>query len=196
MKTYKKTTTTTEKRLVINNDNGASSPRDWTNLGYFITVDRNYSSPDENETMETIIRDTGDESENIEEHMKGIIDGIEFETGDKVIAIYPITKYEHSGISYSLGTAHGFDNSNNGFYIITENSLKEVGAKKENFESIIEDEINYYNKWLNGEVYNFTLLNNKGEIKDSGYGFYSMNEIKKSLPEEWQNEDMSEYLEE
>jgi len=195
MKTYEKTETTTEPLLKIRYDSDAESPREWSNLGYFITVDRNYSSPDENETMETIIRDTGDESENIEEHMKGIIDGIEFETGNKVIAIYPICKYEHSGVSYSLGTAHGFDNSNNGFYIITDKSQSDMGTAKKDFEKCINQELEVYNKWANGEAFAFTLFNKEGEIEDSCCGFFELDEIKAYLPKEWKDEDMSEYLE-
>lgn len=42
MKTYIKTTITQEKRLNIIQDNDIESPRNDTNLGYFITQDRDY----------------------------------------------------------------------------------------------------------------------------------------------------------
>ena len=194
MKTYEKTETTTEPLLKIRYDSDAESPRRWSNLGYFITVDSNYHSPDENATMEDIVKDTGNEADNQEHHMKLIKEEIE-DTGEKVLAIYPITKYEHSGVSYSLGTAHGFDNSNNGFYIITEKSQADIGTKKKDFEKCINGELDVYNKWANGEAFAFTLFNKDGEMEDSCCGFFELDEIKAYLPKEWKDEDMSEYLE-
>jgi len=194
MKTYEKTTTTTEPLLKIRYDSDAESPREWSNLGYFITVDSNYHSPDENEEFKRIIEETGNEADSQEHHMKLIKEEIEG-TCEKVLAIYPITKYEHSSVSYSLGTKHGFDNSNNGFYIITKESRKETGIAKKDFEKAIEQELEDYNKWVNGETYCFTLYNKEGKIEDACGGFYSLDHIKESLPKEWQDEDMSEYLE-
>lgn len=98
------------------------------------------------------------------------------------------------GVVYSLGEKHGFDYSNNGFYIITEDSVKELGTPKESFEIVIKDELDTYNKYVNGEVYCFTLYNDKGEIEDSCCGFYSIDEIKEHLPSEWEDEDLTKYL--
>lgn len=136
VKTYTKTRITDEPRLVIRHDTDGMSPREDSNLGYFITNDRNYHSPDRNERLERIVATTGDEADNRDHHMELITKAIETETDEKVLAIYPIVKYEHGGVSYRRGTAHGFDYSNNGFYIITDKTQSEVGTPAERLEHL------------------------------------------------------------
>lgn len=194
MKTYKKTIVTTELCLVIRQDNDCDSPRQDINLGYFITRDRSYKSPDENWLLEKIVAETGDVANDQKHHIKLITEQIEAETNEKVLAIYPVTKYEHSGIVYSLGNYKGFDYSTNGFYIITDKTQDEVGTKKENWEEVIKAEIDAYNKWLNGEVYRFTLYDNDGDVIESCAGFYNIEDIKNCLPEEWKSEDLNNYI--
>jgi len=195
MKTYIKTTTTTiEPRLKIEYDTDSESPREWTNLGYFITQDRNYYSPDKNEELQRWIKSTGEEATSQAEHIDCIKDWFKMNTTEKVLAIYPVNKYEHSGVVYSLGSAFGFDYSNNGFYIITDKTQKEVGTKKKDWERVIKDELATYNKYANGEVYRFELYAKNGELKDSCGGFYEVEDIKECLPKEWKNVDLTEYV--
>ena len=194
MKTYTKTTTTEEPQLVISYYENTESPREWSNLGYFITKDSNYNSPDKNEVLKRIVANTGDIAKDQEEHIKLIKKEVEEQTDEKVIAIYPVVKYEHSGVSYSLGTNHGFDCSNNGFYIVTDKTAKEVGTAKKDFKRIIEGEIETYNQYANGNVYCFTLYDEDGELEDSCSGFYSIEAIREHLPKSWKNEDLNEYL--
>jgi len=192
MKTYKKTVE--EPLLEIKYDEGGESPREWSNLGYFITVDSDYISPDKNDELQRIIKETGEEANSQEEHIEMITERYQEETGYHIEAIYPITKYEHSGVSYSLGAKHGFDYSNNGFYIVTTESQKEVGTKEKDFEKVIKEELEVYNKWCNGEIYRFVLYDSKGEWIDSCGGFFDIEDIREHLPEEWKDEDLSEYL--
>ena len=191
MKTFNKTIQ--KPQLIISHDKFADSPRRDTNLGYFITVDRNYNSPDADETLQNIVKNTGDHATSVEDHMKLIKRDYKEVSNDKIIAIYPVVKYEHSGISYSLGTKHGFDCSNNGFYIVTEDTQKEVGVLKKDFEKSIIQELNDYNKWVNGETYRYVLFDQNGEETDSCSGFYDIEDIKEHLPEKWRNEDLSDY---
>lgn len=95
---------------------------------------------------------------------------------------------------YRLGTAHGFDYSNNGFYIVTKKSAKRIGTKKKDFERVIKAEIDTYNKYINGEIYCWTLYNEQGEVEDSGGDYYDLEDIKAELPKEWKNEDLSKYV--
>ena len=195
MKTYTKTAITTEPKLVIEHDEYSTSPREWSNLGYFITVDRNYNSPDEQgKHRQDIIKETGERATSQDEHIKLIKESWKMTTDEKVIAIYPVVKYEHSAVVYRLGTAHGFDYSNNGFYIITDKTVKEVGVKKKDYEKVIEDELEVYTKWCNGECYQFCLYNEQGEVDDTCGGFYDIDDIKDHLSDEWKDEDLSDYL--
>jgi len=192
MKTYK---TTTEKPcLEIVFDQYAESPRKHNdNLGYFITCERNYNSPDDNRELESLIKNTGDEGENAEEHIEKIKTEMEANGYGKVLAIYPVYKYEHGGVVYRRGTAHGFDYSNCGFYIVTDKTAEVLGITPKDFEKVIDAELETYNKWANGEVYAWTLYDENGEIVDGGGDYYSLEEIRAELPEEWQNEKLEDY---
>lgn len=194
MKKITQTITKEIPQLEISHCDYTDSPREWSNLGYFITCDRNYNSPDKNERLESIVKMYGEQAESCEEHMDLIKKDINAYGEEKVLAIYPINKYEHSGVSYSLGRASGFDYSNNGFYIITDKSQKETGTPKDKFEAVIKDELNTYNKYANGEVLQFCLYDDKGEVADSCGGFYDIEDIREYLPKEWSKEDLSEYI--
>lgn len=193
MKTFKEIVE--KPLLIINHDKCSESPREWTNLGYFLTSDRNYS-PDgkSNPEIQKIMEETGDEAKNLEDHIELMKKRIEEEIGEKVLAIYPIVKYEHSGVSYSLGYQRGFNYSNNGFYIITDKSQKETGTEEKDFEKVIVSELETYNKYANGEVYRFTLFDENGEIEYFCCGFYDIEDIKGNLPDEWKDENLEQYL--
>ena len=116
------------------------------------------------------------------------------ENGEKVLAIYPIVKYEHGGVVYKIGTIHGFDYSNNGFYIITEKTQEEMGTSKKDFEKVVKQELEVFNKWVNGEVYQYCLFDDDGEVVDSCGGYYDIEDIRAELPKEWEKEDLREYI--
>ena len=191
MKTYTIQTTETRPLLEIRHCDNDLSPREDTNLGYFITCDSNYYSPDKHEELERIVKETGELAISQEEHTKMIKE--EFKE-EKIIAIYPISKYEHSRVSYSLGSSFGFDNSNNGFYIITKETQKEAGVKKKDFKKAINEELKVYNKYANGEVYEFVLYDKNGEHEDSSSGFYDIEDIRDHLPKSWKKEDLNKYM--
>jgi len=196
MKTYKKTTTTTENRLEISQDYEPMNTREDDNLGYFITSDRNYNSPDRNEELERIVKEMGDIAKDQKDHIKLIKEEIEGTSDEKVLKIYPITKYEHSGVAYSLGNLRGFDYSANGFYIITQNSADNIGLEKtpKNWEKVIEGELELYNKYINGDYYQFFLYDKDGEMIDNCSNIAEIEDIRDYLPEEWKDEDLIDYL--
>ena len=194
MKTYTKTVQETKPRLIIRNDSDMESPREWDNLGYFITCDSKHNSPDNNQALQSLVENNGQSATSQAEHIKMIKAGMKAENLGKVLAVYPVTKHEHGSVSYSLGTVHGFDSSNNSFYIVTKESADLIGAEAKDFEKIIKAEIETYNKWINGEVYVFTLYDDKGEVEESCGGFYAIEDIREYLPKEWADEDLSDYI--
>lgn len=192
MLTYK--TSVEKPRLVISYDHNAESPREWTNLGYFFSKQSRYNSPDGNKhPLYNIMIETADEADNQDDHIKRIIKEAK-KQGIKVLAVYPVYCYEHSSIVYRRGTAEGWDYSNNGYYIITNETLKEHGAKKAEWLKTIDQELETYTQWANGEVYEFTLFDKDGNLEDSCSGFYSIDDIKEHLPEEFKDEDLKDYL--
>lgn len=198
MKTYKQTIE--RPCLVIEYDQDPLTPRDFDgNLGYFITVDRDYRSPDNNETIQQIVKDTGDLVSSQQDHIKRIKKEIKSQLDEKVIYIWPVVKYEHTSINYSLGTKHGFDYSNNGFYIVTDKTLEKIYNRentptKKQLEKQIQAEINLYNKYVNGDIYQFALYDENGDFEDSCCGFYDIEDIREYLPEEYKNENLKDYF--
>lgn len=152
------------------------SPRGWGNLGYFITADRNYQSPDQDDTLENIVKEAGSQASSCDEHIKMIREELK-DWDEKILEIYPISKYEHGGISYSLGESHGWDSGVVGFYIITDKTAKEIGVNTKDFEKVINQELRYYNQWVNGEVYNFYCE----EINESCCGFYDLEQCEEEI---------------
>lgn len=195
MKTY--TTTVQKPRLVIGYDEFATNPRseDYTdsNLGGFYVVSRDKMSPDDDEQILSIIEETQYDATTTEEHMEAIKKEMAA-IGQPVAAIFPINTYEHGNIVYSLGTASGFDTSNNGFYIVTEDQAKRSDVLSKDYEKIIEQELDVYTQWANGEVYWFTLYDENGEEEISVSGIYDVEEIKDELGEEWKDENLEDYF--
>jgi hypothetical protein len=188
--------------LEIGYDLMGDNPRNWDNLGWFITCESDYISPDEYPELRDWIKKTGDEASDVKEHIEKIKEFFN-ETDEEVLAIYPITRFEHGVVKYFLGTSNGFDYSNCGFYIITSDTIKAYGlSKKElkgNTEKIIEGELKMYNHYVNGEVYFFKLYDENGEVIESGGDIFGdlddvFEEIKGYLGKEWENEDMNDYF--
>ncbi len=189
------------KLLTIDYCEAPESPREWSNLGYFITCESNYKSPDDREDLKKIIEQSQYSASNCAEHIEEIKK--EFKAiGEEIKAIYPINRYEHGVVIYSLGEKHGFDHSNCGFYIITKKTQKEIGALKKDFKKIIKQELDCYNKYINGETYHFTLdekqapkvckccgIDSGSEYKDLDAcgGFYSIEDIFSEIGEKMDN---------
>lgn len=185
--------TVTIPRLKISYDPDPESPREWSNLGYFIVVSNRYASPDKNSDIERIVRETAEVSTGCSSHMRNIKDALK-DMGERVLYITPVTTYEHGSVVYKRGEMKGWDYSTNGFYIVTDKSAKETGAKLKEFEKIIDQELEAYTTWANGEVYGYTLYDESGEIEDSCYGFYAIEDIREHLPVEFKDEDLMDYI--
>ena len=198
MKTY--TTTVEKPLLVIEYDTNCESPRkEDLNIGYFLTAQSRFESPDGNtHPLYNIMMETQEGAENTNHHMV-LIKERATEEGINILYIYPVHRYEHGNVIYRRGVASGFDVSNCGFYIVTEDTLKEylnsdTNAKEKEIEAWIDIELDIYTQWVNGAVYRFELYNEDGELEDSCGGLYDIIDIKGYLPEEWKDEDMGQYL--
>ena len=194
MLTYTKTTVSQEPRLEIYYDQMADNPRNWANIGLFFTKERDYHSPDKDDhPLYSIMINTADEADNTLEHIE-LMKKEAKEQGINIKYIYPITRYEHSGVVYRIGTQSGYDYSNCGFYIITDESLKEYGEVKGDPSNVVAQELETYTKWANGEVYGFNLYDEDGELQD-GYGdIYDIDDIVSGLPTEFDGEDITQYI--
>lgn len=206
MKTYTKSVE--EARLVIRYDEGSQSPRLDSNIGHFFTKESRSKSPDGTEhELYDIMLVAEMEAESTESHIKAIErlaseafkasepkDGSSHNEDLHIIEIHPVYKYEHGNVSYRRGTAGGFDYSNCGFYIVTAKSISGETHTEESIARAIDAELEVYTKWANGEVYRFTLYDENGVEEDSCGGFYDIEDIRESLPEDWKDEELKDYF--
>lgn len=191
----RQTTITVQKTvplLEIRIDDSAESPRSWDNLGYLITKESRYSSPDNHPEYERIISETWDEASDVENHIELIKARI-----PEAIYIVPVSKYEHSGVSYTRGVSRWWDQWVVGFYIITEKSRDLMGTEPEYFDQCIDGELETYTAWANGNVYGFILRDESWNEIDSCWWLYSLEDIRDHIQwynPDWRNEDLSEYI--
>jgi hypothetical protein len=144
-------------RIVIWHDSDSDSPRNWENLGTFQVYHRRYRSPD------PIVREPPHINKN--------------EIGLKVWG------YDHGGIVYATGDTNPFhcpwDSGFAGIIFCSRAKARvwlgtgRLTKKHEDkVREILEQEVQIYNQWANGEVYGFTVFDPEGEELDSCGGFY------------------------
>ena len=104
------------------------------------------------------------------------------------LAWKPLYLYDHSGITMSTGDPAqgmdygGWDTSLVGVAYITKESLKkthgDVVPTKEELEKIIDQEVETYDQFLTGDVWRYTITNEKtGEEEDECGGFFGIESI-------------------
>ena len=179
--------------LVISHDDCPENPRDWDNLGTFVSFDRNSCGADE----------TSDDPEQyLIEMIEAYEDGFEqrlldkdervslgtlLEIVEKYYVILPVFKYEHGEVAYSTsGFSCRWDSGQVGFTYVTKDNLRrEYGWKRitadrvEKANRVMSGEIETFSQWADGNVYGFQLYyhdveepHNSVEDQDSCWGFY------------------------
>lgn len=206
MKTY--ITNIEKPRLVIQYDEAESPRHDDGKTGFFFTKESRYQSPDgTSHELYRIMLETSEEAKDTAHHMELIKeqahkefkesaprDGNSHNEELHIIEIHPVYRYEHGNVAYKRGTSAGFDYSNCGFYIVTASSISGRTETTESIAKAIDEELETYTSWANGEVYRFTLYDENGEVEDSCGGFYSIEDIREYLPEDWKDEKLEDYI--
>jgi hypothetical protein len=171
-------------KLEVVQDENPESPRDWDNLGKMICFHKRYNLGDKHDF-------------NIKSFNQFIKENKCF--------VMPILMYEHSGISLSLSHEYPFndrwDAGQLGFIYVTyedikkEYKIKSISKKTlEKVKDMFKNEIEVYNKYLNGEVYMFNLSkkikckccqNVEYKLIDGCCGFYDIDDIKCQLDKKY-----------
>jgi hypothetical protein len=155
-------------KLRVVQDSCYDSPRYWDNLGTMICFHKRYDLGDKHNY-------SVDDYNSWEELSKAIIK----EEGKGAI-ILPLYLYDHSGISISTGAfSCRWDSGQVGFIIADRKKvLQEFGGKiltkklKDQVTKILENEVQTYSQYLEGDVYGFIIEDEEGEQLDSCFGFY------------------------
>lgn len=153
--------------LKIGYDEYADSPRNWDNLGKICVSNRCKYTSDESGFNGCDVLEWEDAKED-----KATLER-------KGYVVLPLSVYDHSGVKmYIGGKRDAWDSGQIGWYIVSKDDIrKEYNVKRiskkllAKVESVMESEINTYDAYMNGNVYNFTLYHNDEEIDSCG-GFY------------------------
>lgn len=145
--------------LNIVTDNCPESPRDGINLGTIYYSSSHYTLGDK-----CVSKD----------HINDLMN-------DKNVVYLPVFAYIHSGILLNTsGFSCPWDSGMSGIIAVTKNEIRTQFNVKRITKSILDKvltclkgEVETYSKYLNGEVYGYEILNEKNEVVDSCFGFYS-----------------------
>jgi hypothetical protein len=156
--------------VTIYYDEDAESPRKWDNFGTMICSHKNYILGDEQFNP-----DDYDGWEGLKQHLIK-------ERG--AVIVLPLGLYDHSGITMYVGDSHDrWDGGQVGFIYCTQEAVDQYkGTPEENLknaEACLKQEVETYDHYLTGEVYGFTIINQRtGEEVDSCWDFYDLEQIK------------------
>ena len=161
--------------ITIEEDMNPESPREWDNLGTMICSHRKYTLGDE--------QFDSSEYENwadLEKHLR---------EDRGAVVVLPLGLYDHSGITMYVGSSHDrWDGGQVGFIYATAEELEHEypGDNGLNsMEAYLRNEVKTYDQYLTGDVYGYTITDNKTNKEvDSLWGLYGMNYAKQEANSE------------
>ena len=140
-------------RVTVYQDDDSESLRGWgTNLGTFITWDRDFLSPDDNPF---------DSPEDFVEWWASL-------EADERYVLLNVHRCEHGGVEYRAskpgeGNPFGnglyarWDSGQVGFIFSTPESIEATGCPLDEIENGLRGEVSVYSHWANGEVYGYLI---------------------------------------
>lgn len=155
----------TNKIIRIRYDqDGAESPREWSNGTKFTLHHNRYNLPEELGIKSSQFNGWSEMKSYITKEFKPLM-------------IRQVSMYDHSGLSFNVGSpTDRWDSGIVGFIVITPESWKEVMGDtpftKKKGEDMINNELKTYDAWQRGDVYGFEVINGTNEdVEDSVWGF-------------------------
>lgn len=153
--------------LKIKYDEFTDSPRSWDNLGKICVSNRCRYTDDESGFSGCDVLEWEDAQED-----KATLE-------KKGYVVLPLAVYDHSGVRmYIGGKCDVWDSGQIGWYIASKEDIrKEYSVKRitkkllERAKKLMESEVDTYNAYINGQVFEFTLYHNDEEVDSLG-GFY------------------------
>ena len=167
-------------------EDGFNNPRDWDNFGTMVCFHKRYSLGDRT-NLSSADFNSWDELENyIKKELNAVV-------------VLPLSLYDHSQITMSIGKLQGWDCGQVGFIYVTREQLKKEYNRvrlskklREKIENRLEKEVETYNRYLHGTVFKIILQDvfmGDGhmitEVQDSLGGLYSndLREVRKEIKE-------------
>ncbi len=103
----------------------------------------------------------------------------------KAFVVLPLFLYDHSGLAMSTSSFVGravhaeWDSGQVGYIYIPEDKVQEKTGfeptedNKAHIQELLEDEVRLYNKYLQGDVYSFSIKDSDGDWIAGGHSYYS-----------------------
>lgn len=154
----------------VHNDPYADDPReDEGNVGIFVGPSK---------FKETLIRYNVEQTESLRNDVLALEKAVQERGG----ALLPVSSYSHGGTEYYEGFPEGhfdgsWDCSFEGVMIAEPEKISEFGITREQAEENLRGELDIYNRWANGEVYEAVIYARDGEEDDRIAGIYSSEEL-------------------
>jgi len=155
--------------VTIKYDIDPENPRDWDNLGTMIFSNHSYNLGDEQ--FDTDQFETWAE---LQKYLKKERDAA---------VVLPVSLYNHSGVSLSVGEINNWDSGQVGFIYVTQEDIdREYSntdltnvAKLHYAETCLRQEVETYSQYLEGDIYGYTVTNPiTDEEIDSCWGLYGI----------------------
>jgi len=178
------------RKLVVEYCDFVENPREWDNLGTMVCFHRRYDLGDKHNYNHN-------DYDSWEEMERAII------KNENVAVILPLYLYDHSGITMNTtGFGCDWDSGQVGFIFISkQKALQEYGGKivtkklKERLVTYLTNEVETYDQYISGDVYQFEILDENGEFEDSCGGFYGSDITKNGILDYVSSEDRELVLE-
>ncbi len=150
--------------LKIGYDEYPENPRNWDNVGTMICFHRRYFLGDKH-------------------NYKNFQDFFESKEYKNFYVLRPLFLYDHSGLSISTENFVGkvphaeWDSMQVGYIFITKDEVKKkiglepTNENKDKVINMLEKEVETYNNYLGGSVYEYQVLDNENNVIDSCGGF-------------------------
>ncbi len=155
-------------------DECAETPRDMDNLGKMIFLHKRYTLGD----AHSFTASSFEGWEEMEEHLRGELDCV-------LLSVY---MFDHSGISLSTSPfSCPWDSGQVGFIGVSKDDVRKWFGKKritkalrEKVTKALQNEVQVYSSFVNGEVYGYTVTDKDGETVDSCGGYYGWDDVSQS----------------
>lgn len=179
--------------------------QDCDNLGIMATWHNRYNlgdiqpKDDPAHYLASLIYDKGGLSDDqLDSYYEDSIDDYLLKKFSKYFIWLPVYIYEHSGITISASRSYPYndrwDSGTLGFIYVDKEKVKEeyswkklTSKRVEQIVNYLRSEVEYYDDYITGNVYGFTIEDNEGKEIDSCWGFigdydkYMLSECKSNI---------------